>query len=71
MLSFFGLDYEKVPIELPDQEQKSSEDLARRPLGNLPALEDCDVMVWDFQAILVYLFQKYDSASAWLPDDPV
>ncbi len=46
MRSFFGLDYEKVPIELPNQEQKSSEDLARHPLGNLPALEDGDVMVW-------------------------
>ena len=71
MLPFFGLDYEKVSIELPNQEQKSPEDLSRHPLGNLPALEDGDVMVWDFQAILVYLFRKYDSASTWLPDDPV
>ena len=71
MLSFLGLDYEKTPIALPNQEQKSSEDLARHPLGKVPALEDGEVTVWDSQAILVYLSRQYDSSNTWLPADPV
>ena len=71
MLSFLGLEYEKVAIALPNAEQKTPEHLARHPLGKVPALEDGDVTVWDSQAILVYLARKYDESGAWLPQDPV
>lgn len=71
MLSLLGLDYETVPIALPNQEQKSADHLARHPLGKVPALEDGDVTVWDSQAILVYLARKYDASNVWLPTDPV
>ena len=71
MLSFLGLDYDKVSIALAKAEQKSAGYLARHPLGKIPALEDGDVTVWDSQAILVYLARKYDSADKWLPVDPV
>jgi glutathione S-transferase len=71
MLSFLGLDYEKVLISLPNGDQKSPEHLARHPLGKVPVLEDGDVTVWDSQAILVYLARKYDKAGTWLPSDPV
>ena len=70
MLSFLGLEYEKVPISLPAGEQKTPEHLARHPLGKVPVLEDGDVSVWDSQAILVYLARKYDGGGTWLPDDP-
>lgn len=71
MLSFLGLDYEKIAIALPNREQKTPEHLARHPLGKVPALEDGDVTVWDSQAILVYLARKYDESGTWLPSDPV
>ena len=71
MLSSLGLDYEKLPIALPNQEQKSSEHLARHPLGKVPAREDEEVTVWDSQAILVYLSGKFNSSNTWLPADPV
>ena len=45
VLSFLRLDYDKVPIALPNQEQKSSEHLARHPLGKVPAIKDGDVTV--------------------------
>ena len=70
MLSFLGLDYDKVLIVLPKAEQKSVDHLARHPLGKVPALEDGDVTVWDSQAILVYLARKYDLANRWLPVEP-
>ena len=70
MLSFLGLDYEKVIINLPNQEQKSSEHLSRYPRGKVPALEDGKGTVWDFQAILVYLSRKYNFSNTWLSADP-
>ena len=45
MLSFLGLDYDKVSIALPKAEQKSADHLARHPLGKVPAMEDGDVTV--------------------------
>ena len=71
MLSFLGLDYDKVSIGLPKAKQKSADHLARHPLGKVPAMEEGDVKVWDSQAILAYLARKYDSANTWLPADPV
>ena len=69
-LSFLGLDYEKVTITLPNQEQKSSEHLSRYPRGKVPALKDSEVTVRDFQAILVYLSRKYTVSNTWLSADP-
>jgi len=70
MLAILGLDYEKVLVRLPEGEQKSPEHLARHPLGKVPALEDDGTVIWDSQAILVYLARKYDSGGPWLPADP-
>lgn len=71
MLSLLGLDYEKVPVNLQKQDQKTPAHLARHPLGKVPVLEDGDVTIWDSQAILVYLARKYDKSGKWLPSDPV
>lgn len=71
MLSLLGLDYEKVPVNLQKQDQKTPDHLARHPLGKVPALEEGGVTIWDSQAILVYLARKYDKGGTWLPTDPV
>ena len=39
ILSFLGLDYEKVPVALPNQEEKSSEHLAVIHLEKCPHLK--------------------------------
>ena len=70
MLSLLGLEYEKVSVNLQQQDQKTPEHLARHPLGKVPVLEDGDVSIWDSQAILVYLARKYDTSGTWLPADP-
>ena len=61
MLVFLGLEYEKVNISIPDQAQKTPKHLARHLLGNVPALEDGDVTVWDSQVILVFLARTFGS----------
>jgi len=40
------------------------------PLGQVPVLEDGDLVLADSNAILVYLVRRYAPGSDWLPDDP-
>ncbi len=70
LLSMLGLEHTIVPISLPDREQKTPAHLARNPLGTLPVLEDGEAVIYDSQAILVYLAAKHGGA-AWLPTDPI
>lgn len=70
MLSILGVAYEKIPVNLPEGEQKTPDYLAINPLGKVPAIDDDGVVLWDSQAILVYLATKYGSAD-WYPDDAV
>jgi glutathione S-transferase len=44
---------------------------ALNPLGQIPVLQDGDVVLADSTAILVYLAKRYAAGSGWLPDDPV
>ena len=60
-----------VNNSLPDQAQKTPKHLARHLLGNVPALEDGDVTVWDSQAIFVYLARKSDFGGTYFPTNPV
>jgi len=39
------------------------------PLGQIPVLEDGDLVLADSNAILVYLAKRYAPGSDWLPDD--
>jgi glutathione S-transferase len=69
-LSLLGLDYSLVDVDLMNGEHKSDEFLKLNPFGQVPVLEDNGVIIYDSNAILVYLAQKYDDGH-WLPDDPV
>jgi glutathione S-transferase len=44
---------------------------ALNPLGQIPVLQDGDVVLADSTAILVYLAKRYAPDSGWLPEDPV
>ena len=44
---------------------------ALNPLGQIPVLQDGDVVLADSNAILVYLAKRYAAGTAWLPEDPV
>lgn len=72
MLSLLGLEYEKVEVEFfPSKAHKSDEFLAINPLGQLPALEDGELVLRDAQAILSYLAARYDQQGSWYPlQDP-
>lgn len=68
-LSLLNLDYEIVPIDIASREQKSPSYLKKNPLGEIPVLEDEDLILRDSQAILVYLALKYGDEN-WLPRSP-
>jgi glutathione S-transferase len=45
--------------------------LKLNPLGQIPVLEDGELVLCDSNAILVYLARRYAPESRWLPDEPV
>ncbi|MEM7715573.1 MAG: glutathione S-transferase family protein [Cyanobacteria bacterium P01_A01_bin.68] len=69
-LSLLDIDYELVPVDFMAQEHKSPEFLQLNPLGQIPVLQDDDLVLRDSQAILVYLAKKY-GGEAWFPSDAV
>jgi glutathione S-transferase len=65
-----GLEAQIVPVDLLNGAHKQPEFLKKNPFGQVPALEDGDVIVSDSNAILVYLATKYDAERTWLPESP-
>ncbi|MEO6959306.1 MAG: glutathione S-transferase [Burkholderiaceae bacterium] len=69
-LSLLGLPYEFIKVDLAAGAHKRPEFLAKNPFGQVPVIEDGNVVLFDSNAILVYLATKYDDG-AWLPRDPL
>ena len=65
------IDVELSPVDMKSKAHKSPGYLRLNPFGQVPVLEDGDVVVRDSNAILLYLAEKFDSGRAFLPKDPV
>jgi len=70
MLSLLQIPYKTVAVNGAIQEHKSEPFLKMNPFGQVPVLKDGETVVWDSQAILVYLARQY-AAPSWLPLDAV
>ncbi|WP_295994025.1 glutathione S-transferase family protein [Rugamonas sp.] len=70
LLSMLDLPYETVDVDIPAGQHKGAAFLELNPLGQVPVLEDGDLVLYDSNAILVYLASRYDDGR-WLPRDPV
>ena len=68
LLRMLGLPYRFVPA--PASVRSSPEFRALNPLGQIPVLQDGDLVLADSNAIMVYLVRRYAPGSAWLPEDP-
>jgi glutathione S-transferase len=68
-LGILGLPHrlEPAPIEV----RQMPEFRALNPLGQIPVLQDGNVVLADSCAILVYLAKRYAGGTPWLPEDPV
>jgi glutathione S-transferase len=66
--SLLGAPHELVEVNLKAGAHKQPEFLKLNPFGQVPVLEDGDVVIADSNAILVYLAKKA-GRSDWLPED--
>lgn len=65
VLETLGLEYEYVPYLPKGKEIKQDEYLALNPAGKVPTLIDGDLVLWETQAILIYLVDKYGNGTLW------
>lgn len=65
MLSILGLNYKSIIVNGSEREHKSRDFLAMNPLGQLPILQDNDIIIRDSQAILIYLAHRYGGETWW------
>jgi glutathione S-transferase len=69
-LSLLGLPHELVDVDLMKGAHKAPGFVALNPFGQVPVLDDDGTIVFDSNAILVYLATRYDADRRWLPRDP-
>jgi glutathione S-transferase len=68
LMSMLGLEHEHIFTDVPaGKVQHEPAFVALNPLRQIPVLLDGDVVLWDSQAILVYLARAY--GPQWLPED--
>ena len=70
-LRLLDLPYRTVDVDLAHGEHKRAEFLALNPFGQVPVIDDDGVVLFDSNAILVYLALRYAAESHWLPRDPL
>lgn len=70
MLSLLKIPYQSIPVNGATMEHKSESFLKMNPFGQVPVIKDGETILWDSQAILIYLARKY-AAPDWLPLDAV
>jgi glutathione S-transferase len=61
MANELGLDYEHVPIEIGPAGARKPDYLALNPNGRLPTIEDDGFVLWESQAITLYLAKKHSA----------
>jgi glutathione S-transferase len=68
VLRYFKVPFEEelIILDQPDTEEKIA---AHSPSGNVPALTDGDITIWDSLAICEYVNEKYPEKKMW-PEDP-
>lgn len=62
-----GIAFEHVPVDLLKGEQRAPEFLAKNPNGRVPVLEDGDLVLWESNAILLYLATKHAGPTPLVP----
>lgn len=67
-LSMLDLPFEIVPMDLAAGEHRQDAYLKLNPFGQVPTIVDGETVLFDSNAILVYLAKRYGDAS-WLPED--
>lgn len=64
-----GLDLEVVDVDVTTGANKAPDYISKNPNGLMPTLEDGDFLLWESNAILMYLAQKKPESGLW-PANP-
>ncbi|AXL49317.1 glutathione S-transferase [Paraburkholderia caffeinilytica] len=67
-LSLLDLPFEVVELNMRAGDNRRPEYLKLNPFGQVPTIEDGETVLFDSNAILVYLAKRYGDPS-WLPED--
>jgi len=70
MMAFLGLPCETVDLDMVNGAHKAPDYLKLSPFGKVPAIDDNGTILWDSNAILVYLAKRYGADTDWLPEEP-
>jgi glutathione S-transferase len=70
LLSALKLPYQEITVDVTTGAHRQPGFLAINPRGQIPALDDAGTVLYDAQAILVYLARRYDTSEDWLPSRP-
>jgi glutathione S-transferase len=65
MAKELGLDYENFPIETGPSGARKPEYLAINPNGRLPSIDDDGFIMWESQAINLYLAKKHSTGNLY------
>jgi glutathione S-transferase len=68
-LTLLDLPFTTIELNMAAGDNRKPAHLALNPFGEVPVIEDGEVILSDSNAILVYLARKYGDSS-WLPEDP-
>ncbi len=69
-LTLLDLPFEVIELDMKAADNRRPEYLKLNPFGQVPTIEDGGTVLFDSNAILVYLAKRYGDAS-WLPEDPL
>ena len=67
LLRMLEIQFRFVPT--PVEVRRTPEFLRLNPLGQVPVLQDGEILLADSNAILVYLTKRYAPGSQWLPEE--
>lgn len=67
-LTLLDLPFEVIELDMRAGDNRRPEYLKLNPFGQVPTIEDGDTVLFDSNAILVYLAKRYGDPS-WLPED--
>lgn len=67
-LTLLDLPFEVIELNMRAGDNRRPEYLKLNPFGQVPTIEDGDTVLFDSNAILVYLAKRYGDPS-WLPED--
>ena len=69
LLAHLGIEYQKIFVDIFKGEHKSDEFSRINPNQKIPVMSDDDYIIWESNAILVYLAKKYQPNN-YLSEDP-